>query len=53
MFCILVSNVSLVLFPTHHHRQFDLGYFVLVPGRRQRELTREFEERNFEQFITF
>jgi hypothetical protein len=35
-----------VVCPTHH-RQFDLGRFVLVPSKRQREFMLEYEKRNF------
>ena len=35
-----------VVCPTHH-RQFNLGRFVLVPSKRQRELMLEYEKRNF------
>ena len=46
MFYVSVSNVFLVVCPTHH-RQLYSGHFVLVPSRRQRGLMREYEERNF------
>ncbi len=46
MFCVSVTDVFLVVCPTHHH-QFDSDHFVLVPSRRQRELMREYEESDF------
>lgn len=44
--CLRADNVFHVVCP-HHHREFESGYFVFVPSRRQRESMLEHELRNF------
>ena len=53
---VVSSNFSPVLVPQQYvfhvvcptyHRQYDSGYFVLVPSKRQRELLLEHENRDF------
>jgi len=45
MSCVSVA-ISVPQYPTHH-REFDSGGFVFVPGERQRVSMLEYEERDF------